>query len=70
MYTTEVLCRKLKTEDELPKCQYKKLLKNYLTGFLLTLGLTEALKISFCELRPHFFTTCLPDMKTIQCSDG
>ncbi|XP_054717037.1 phospholipid phosphatase 1-like [Uloborus diversus] len=52
------------------KSHFRFHLKYYLSGFILVAGFTEALKFSCCELRPHFFYTCLPDMSKINCSDG
>lgn len=70
IYATELLIKKNKTEDESPKFRLRLLLRYYSSGFLFVLGFTEVLKLTFCELRPHFISTCMPDMENIKCSDG
>lgn len=70
LYITELLSKKSKTEDDYLKCNFRLLLRNYYTGCLFVLGFTEALKLSYSELRPHFISTCQPDMENIKCSDG
>ncbi|XP_015921106.2 putative phosphatidate phosphatase [Parasteatoda tepidariorum] len=45
-------------------------LRDYYTGFLFVITITEVFKFIFTELRPHFFYTCMPDMTKIDCSKG
>ncbi|XP_067135917.1 phospholipid phosphatase 3-like [Centruroides vittatus] len=39
--------------------------RRYLRGLLYVLTVTELLKISVGELRPHFLHTCVPDVKCV-----
>lgn len=41
----------------------------YLIGIGLTNIITDAIKLSFGELRPYFLSVCDPDMSLVSCTD-
>ncbi|GIY46115.1 putative phosphatidate phosphatase [Caerostris extrusa] len=53
-----------------PKFHCKLMINYYYSGFLHILAVIEVFKVFVTELRPHFYYTCLPDMKNIDCSKG
>ncbi|KAG8180812.1 hypothetical protein JTE90_008597 [Oedothorax gibbosus] len=65
---TEILYKN--KQDAKSKTRCRLLLKYYYSGLLFVLTFCEILKNCRTKLRPHFFSTCMPDMTNINCSQG